>query len=249
MSRSSKISLLISPGLLAVAALLAVVVTSLFSPNQANGGQENSQHVQGIDVSHFQGVIKWPEVASDRYLFAIAKATGGETYVDPQFHSNWHGMRANGIIRGAYHFFYATDDAKKQAENYLTTVGSLKYTDLPPILDVEITDHTKASVLLDKVIVWLEIVAQRTHRTPIIYSDVYFAKAYLNDPRLSKYPLWIADYSSKPSELPSPWQKRGWALWQYSQKGKVKGIEGNVDMDEFNGDLKAFAAFIQQTGH
>ncbi|MFT4923982.1 MAG: lysozyme [Phenylobacterium sp.] len=208
---------------------------------------DSTTPIQGIDVSHYQGTVHWSKVAADKLPFAIAKATGGETYTDPNFHNNWHGMRENGIIRGAYHFFYAGDDPVDQALNYLKTVGSFKKTDMPPLLDVEITDGVAADELLKRVLVWLAEVEKRTGRIPIVYSDVYFGQTYLTSPELAKYPLWIADYSADVQGVPSPWQQKGWSLWQYSQSGKVDGIEGDVDMDQFNGTLAEFKAFIATT--
>lgn len=203
--------------------------------------------LQGIDISHFQGDVNWQVLAKDNLDFVFVKATGGETYVDPKFSSNWHALRTVNITRGAYHFFYASDDGKRQAEHFLKTVGHLKPTDLPPVLDVEITDHSDAQTILTGVLAWLETIESEIGRLPIIYSDVSFAKQYLNDEKLSKYPLWIADYNKTLAPLPSAWQQNGWAFWQYSQSGHVLGINGNVDKDVFNGDNDAFATFIQST--
>jgi GH25 family lysozyme M1 (1,4-beta-N-acetylmuramidase) len=128
----------------------------------------DSDITYGIDVSYFQGTINWSALKKDTLDFVIVKATGGNTYIDPQFHTNWNSLRENQLIRGAYHFFYADDDPKSQAKHYLNTVGLLKSTDLPPILDVEITDHQTADILLTRVLEWLETVEQATKRRPIL---------------------------------------------------------------------------------
>lgn len=204
------------------------------------------REVHGIDVSHHQGLVSWEDVAeSKKIVFAIAKATGGETYTDPQFAFNWHGIRATGLVRGAYHFFYAVDDPQKQLDNYLSAVGSFKATDLPPLLDVEITDNVTTEVLVEGVLQWLQLAEQATKRTPILYSDLSFAQQYFQDPRFSKYPLWTADYGPSVSNLPKPWQH--WSIWQYSQNGTVDGVQGEVDLNKFYGNLTDFRHFIKQS--
>ncbi|OUR97575.1 hypothetical protein A9Q81_12945 [Gammaproteobacteria bacterium 42_54_T18] len=112
------------------------------SPSKSsNLGKTNRPHSRGIDVSHYQGVINWGKVARSDISFAYVKATGGETFTDPQFHNNWNLIRTTKIYRGAYHFFFAHDDPKKQADHFLSTIGDLREQDLPPMLDVEISDH------------------------------------------------------------------------------------------------------------
>lgn len=83
----------------------------------------------------------------------------------------------------------------------------------------------------------------------LLYTNPNFGKQYLSAPRLTKYPLWIADYESKTPPLPTPWKTTGWTLFQYSQSGKVKGVNGNVELDKFDGNLKQFERFIQQSNH
>ncbi|MGI0116765.1 glycoside hydrolase family 25 protein [Zooshikella sp. RANM57] len=210
--------------------LIATTLTLVFntSPLFAGGG---NKLIHGIDVSYYQGTINWKKVAKNNIDFAFAKATGGVFFTDPQFENNWHGMRAVGIKRGAYHFFYASESAQEQARHFLNTIRKLTPTDLPPVLDVEILDNTEPALLRQRVITWLKIVEERTQKTPIIYSDLYFARQYLNDPRLSKYPLWVADYSKQLGALPSVWRQQGWLFWQHSENGRVPGVNGAVDLD------------------
>ena len=198
-----------------------------------------------MDVSYFQGAVRWEDVSQDGVVFAYAKATGGLGFVDPRFTQNWHGMRSEEILRGAYHFFYAAEDGKAQAEHFLKTVGPLRPHDLPPMLDVEVADHTEKDTLVAGVLAWLEHVETETGRLPMIYTDPGFGDSYLDDPRLKKYPLWIAEYGPKVTSVPAPWKESGWSIWQHSQAGEVHGISGKVDLDIFTGDLdrlKAFAA-------
>jgi len=56
----------------------------------------------------------------------LIRATSSTSYVDPKFVENWAGARAEGILRGAYHYLFAGQDAKKQADSFIATVGSDK---------------------------------------------------------------------------------------------------------------------------
>ncbi|WP_420590834.1 glycoside hydrolase family 25 protein [Bacterioplanoides sp.] len=202
---------------------------------------------KGIDVSHYQGEVLWHRVAASGKSFAIAKATGGENYTDPSFTNNWYGIRRHELIRGAYHFFYAGDDPEKQAEHYLDTVGQIRKNDLPPILDVEITDEMSPELLIEHTLIWLETVEKATKRKPIVYTDSAFGQEFLTDPRFGHYYLWLADYSNENPPAPQAWKKKRWFLLQHAQNGKVDGIKGNVDLSHYRGSLANLKAFIQQS--
>lgn len=205
-------------------------------------------YLSGIDVSHFQGSINWSLVAKNQVAFAYIKATNGESFIDPRFHANWVEARIANLYRGAYHFFLAADDPKKQAEHFVKAVGSLyRKHDLPPMLDVETSDHTSNKILQERALVWLETVERELGVRPILYTDNGFADGVLTDRRFSRFPLWIAEYSEKVKQLPKPWKRSGWVIWQHSNKGRIEGIKGDVDLDRFNGDLDELKEFIEES--
>ena len=194
--------------------------------------------VQGIDVSHFQGVVDWQQVAQAGMSFAFAKATEGITYTDPQFATNWAGIQAAGLLRGAYHFFEANDDATAQAQHFLSAV-QLAPGDLPPVLDIETTAGVSDQQIWSGVSAWLQIVEQETGRQPILYTAPGFWSSHEPDLTLTSYPLWLADYAAEPV-LPNGWTS--WLFWQHSQTGSVAGVTGAVDLDYFNGTLEQLHA-------
>lgn len=178
--------------------------------------------------------------------FVFVKATGGTTFIDPEFGNNWQGAREAGIVRGAYHFYYAKDDPNTQAQHFAQTVARLKEDDLPPVLDVEITDGSTKQELLEGVILWLKTVEQKLGRKPIIYTDHAFANEYLTDQRLADYVLWIANYDVPAPALPNLWKAKGWKFWQHSQKGTLDGITGSVDLNIFDGSADDLQKFIKE---
>ena len=195
-------------------------------------------NAQGIDVSHYQGTVSWPQVRQAGIEFAFAKATDGLTWTDPQFAVNWPGMKAAGVLRGAYHFFEPADDAAAQAQFFLDTV-QLAAGDLPPALDVE-TAGSSAAALWQGVETWLQTVAAATGAQPFLYVDPTFAAEYAIPASLAAYPLWIADYGVDQPTLPVGWSS--WLIWQHSESGTVPGVAVSVDLDLLDGPIAKLVA-------
>ncbi|HYL16259.1 MAG TPA: GH25 family lysozyme [Terriglobales bacterium] len=207
----------------------------------------------GLDVSHHQGSVNWHVVAEAGVSFAFAKATDGDTFVDPQFDSNWIGMKNSGIARGAYHFFRPTRPVDAQVDNFVRTVGEIGDGDLPPVLDTEEapTPHGDSwedipgDERVPMVINWLQSIEAKLGRKPIIYTRRGFVSLELpNATPLGSYLVWIAHYTTKPSPaFPDIWSN--WSFWQYSEAGKVDGIAGPVDLDRFNGSATDLEKLIR----
>ncbi|MEC0125362.1 GH25 family lysozyme [Paenibacillus pabuli] len=197
-------------------------------------------NVQGIDVSRYQGKIDWLAVKADKREFAFIKATEGQTYTDPNFVANVKGALSAGLMVGTYHFLRATSAAaaKAEAAHYaksLEEIGGAKALQLPPVMDYENNPNgiskTQINIVAKAFLTELE---RLTGVKPIIYTGNSFASNF--DSGLSGYDLWIARYSNTkvPDDQPA-WKT--WTIWQYSDAGKVPGIVGNVDLNEFNGSL------------
>jgi lysozyme len=199
----------------------------------------------GVDVSHYNGTINWANVKAAGIVFAYAKATEGTTFTDPQFSANWPGMKAAGVVRGAYAFFHANLDPTTEADHYLSVVGTLQPGDLPPMLDVEVTDAQPAAVIAANVNIWVDHVQAATGLAPLIYTSPSFWTGSVGDSIVSPaVPLWIANWQVTCPSLPAAWTD--WAIWQYSSTGTVAGISGAVDLDEFNGTMSDLLAFADQ---
>lgn len=206
----------------------------------ATGPAPDGGLVRGIDVSHWQGAIDWRAVEADGIAFAFAKATEGATFTDPAFTANWAGMGGTRILRGAYHYFRPQTDAAAQAAHFLRTV-QLGASDLPPVLDVEVTDGRDRATLVAGVLAWLDAVERGTGKRPIVYTYQNFYDTYLAG-SLAGYPLWIARYGGVAPSL------SGWTFWQYSDAGSVAGVPAAVDLDRFNGSEAELRAFVQAQG-
>ncbi len=207
-------------------------------PNQPTGYNEGD--IRGIDVSHFQGVINWQKVAASNVAFAYTKATDGIGAQDTFFTSNYAGIKSNGILRGAYHFFRPQLDAQAQADSFLHVVKQLEPGDLPPTLDVEVNGNKSASLIVKGVTTWIAAVEQALGRTPIIYTNAAFWNSQVGgSSAFAEHPLWIAQYTSRPKpNIPQGFTN--YTMWQFTSTGvhAVNGINGaGLDLDRFNGTL------------
>lgn len=196
--------------------------------------------VPGIDVSMYQGSIDWRAVAASGIAFAVTRIGDG-TYQDPTFATNWNGIKAAGLIRGAYQFFEPGVDPLAQARIVVAKVGRLGAGDLPVMLDVEATGGQSPETITARIHQWIDAVAAGTGKTPYIYTGSYFWDASVRSADFASLPLHIAWYGTQCPGLPNVWSR--WTFHQYSSTGRVSGIAGNVDMDVFNGTLAQLAAF------
>lgn len=189
--------------------------------------------VHGIDVSHYQSYINWDTVAAQDVRFAFMKATEGHTFVDTMFCYNWEQTERAGIKRGAYHFFRPTLNARTQAMNFRDNV-TLRTGDLPPVLDVEVIDGASKAEIIIGMQTWLSLTELHYGIRPIIYTNLKFYNKYLVG-YFDEYVMWIARYND--SAQPKLAAGKDWHFWQYGNKGRLKGIKGDVDFNVFSGNI------------
>lgn len=208
----------------------------------------NEFSTRGIDISHWQGEIDWAAVKHSGITFAFMKATDGHGFVDKRFSENWTRSKAEGLLRGAYHFFQPTIDPREQASLFAESVD-LDADDLPPVLDLEHHDKVTSANLIQGAKTWLSEVQNRLGRTPIIYTGPSFWNTFMKNrlgqapPWTAEHPLWIAHYTQLPQPIiPKGWSR--WTFWQHTDRGSVDGIKAQVDMDWFNGGLDDLQEFV-----
>ena len=88
----------------------------------------------------------------------------------------------------------------------------------------------------DVALAFLNEVHRRTGREPAIYCSASTARDDY-DSRLASYSLWVADYGAREPESNDIWET--WAGWQYSDRGRVDGVDGNVDLDLFTAEMRS----------
>lgn len=192
--------------------------------------------IKGIDVSKHNGTINWNKVKSSGVKFAIIRGGFGNTTVDPKFKNNIEGAIAAGLDIGVYWFSYAinTTKAKEEAKKCLDVLKPYKSKITYPVFfDFEydsVNYAKKQGVTVTKTLasnmakVFLSEIKSAGY-IPGLYTNLDFSNRYFTEDILNTYDTWIAQYSSKCSYTGK------YAMWQYSEKGKVAGINGNVDMN------------------
>ncbi|MDX8362980.1 GH25 family lysozyme [Cytobacillus sp. IB215316] len=187
-------------------------------------------NVKGIDVSHWQGKIDWKDVRSDGIEFVYIKASEGSTIKDPNVESNYNAAKQAGLKVGFYHFGHPSQSATKEVKWFLSVISHFN-NDLPHVLDIEQKENLDKTDVTNYCEQWLSTIKDLTGKDPILYTYVSFAKENFNN-SLSKWPIWIAHYGVDTPENIGIWEK--WSIFQYTNTGSVKGVEGKVDMDEMD---------------
>lgn len=194
----------------------------------------NNYSVFGLDVSLYQGDIDWQKLTEKQKIdFVFIRATAGNNRLDSKFEYNWEQAKKHNVLRGAYHYYRPNENSREQAEKFISNV-IIEKGDLPPVLDIE--EYSKVQTirsLKNGLLNWLNIVEEHYGVTPILYTyNRFYLNLFANDSRFDKYPVWIAWYNVKrnPDEIMDKWY-----FWQFTDKGKVEGVNGYIDINIFNG--------------
>ncbi|AAF85191.1 glycoside hydrolase family 25 protein [Xylella fastidiosa] len=198
---------------------------------------------KGIDISQRNGEIDFTKVREAEIGYVFMKATEGATFQDPNYARYRCDVLSAGMTLGAYHYFRAlssTPEAQKDnIVNVLTQNGfnsSCEYF----ALDVELIGNESATpeVMADNLNKLLLLLGEECifgDRKPLIYCSPNFWDNRVDGDRynFSEYPLWIAHWDVDEPRIPQTWSKacKSWSVWQYSSKGSIPGINGDVDLN------------------
>ena len=181
---------------------------------------------EGLDLSHHNGPVDWGRLGTQPFEFVYLKATEGTDHTDQQFQANWQGATRLGWQVGAYHFYLLCRDGAAQAENFIRQV-EVRAGTLPPAVDLEHAHNCAArggrDAALSELRVFLGALEAEYGAAPVIYTTPAFHSEWLAGEGFEAHPLWIRSLDGPP--------QGPYAIWQYSMKGKVKGVEGPVDLN------------------
>lgn len=205
----------------------------------------------GVDVSSHQGEIDWNELARTQ-RFAIVKLSEGRTHKNPGRIERYAGAKRAGLTVGAYHYAKPlTDrgikDAEAEAQHFmslLNAVGWERGVDLAPVLDLEDGDSRDDQYNVDWGISFLQRIEKELKVRPILYTGKWFYDSYMRGASkssieiISKYPLWLAHYSTMFGKDPEkgPWKE--WSILQWTGSARMKGIEKKADRNFICGGQK-----------
>lgn len=184
----------------------------------------------GIDISNYQKDINWDATANDPNIkYVYVKATEGATHKQHRYRRNIEHARQRGVKVGSYHFMTTTAPIRKQFENFIS-VALPNEQDLVPLLDVEKRDGWTIKQLQDSVMLFAQLLEEHYGCKPMIYASSSYFNNYLG-PSFRSYPLFIARYSKSEPQLS---YGAKWILWQFSDRGRIDGIDALVDLSRFN---------------
>lgn len=194
---------------------------------------------KGVDVSRHQGIIDWDKFLEDEHSdFVIIRAGFGNNNIDAQAVRNVAECERLGIPYGLYWFSYAlTPEMARREAEYLSDFASGIKPLYPLVYDFEydsVAHAVKNGVKISRDFV-LNCTEQFCHRLEelgfyaMFYcNNDYYQRYYQASKVAEKYDMWYARYASSPG--------RPVTLWQTSESGKVKGIQGKVDLDQTERD-------------
>lgn len=200
------------------------------------GGEVTSY--KGIDVSKFQGKIDWKKVAEDGVKFAFVRVgfrgygEKGVLAEDETARDNLKGANDAGIKVGVYFYTQAItrEEAIEEVNMVLDMIAPYQI-DCPVVIDVERVSSASgrmnaldAQTRTEIVKTFCESIDAAGYH-PMIYHNLEMAAVMLDIAELEKYDKWFAYYKN---EFYYPY---AYQVWQYSDKGRVQGISGDVDMN------------------
>lgn len=193
--------------------------------------------IPGVDVSSYQTDIDWEKVKESGIDFAMVRVgyrgwSSGELDLDDCFKEHIEGALAAGLDVGVYFFSQAltVDEAIEEAHY---TIEQIKDYDIscPVVFDWEEVEaeNARTNEMNMRILTSCAEAFCRTVEDAGYEGGIYFNQAYgyeqLNLYSLKDYTLWLAEYADYPTFL------YDFQMWQYTNEGKVPGIEGNVDLN------------------
>ena len=185
--------------------------------------------MKGIDISTHNGSIDFNAVKNSGVEVVIIKATEGVDFIDNMVNQHYTGAKNAGLNIGFYHFMSEKTDPYRQAEDFYNCIKDKSY-NVIPTLDIEVNNYGRsAAEITDRCLTFLNRFKELSGKDCMIYTGGYFGRDNL-DSRIKNYPGWIAHYGvSQPMET-------GFRVvgLQYTETGRVNGVNGNVDINNFN---------------
>ena len=199
----------------------------------------------GIDVSKHNGSINWNSVKdSGKVDFVVMRAGYGKlvSQKDPKFEEYYSACKKLGIPIGCYWYSYAKTIAEAQTEArvFLDVIRGKQF-EFPVYLDLEEESQFRLGKNTCSAIAeaFLEIVEKAGYFVGI-YSSKSGLENYIDASIRKKYSVWVAHVNVQKTSYSMPFD-----MWQYSWKGRIDGISGDVDC---NYCYKDFPAIIKNAG-
>lgn len=197
-------------------------------------------NLKAIDVSSNQGKPDWTKVSKSGVKAAILRIHQ-KTGLDASFEHNYKGCKSNSILVGGYKYSYALTPAQAvdEAENVIAALAG-RGLDFPIFYDLERDQQwSLGKQAIENIAVSFLTRIKKAGYKVGIYCNTDWYNSYLSD-NLKKYDLWLANYPDNDTGIIQERLRPSVGVgWQYSERGKVSGIVGNVDMNVFYTDYRS----------
>lgn len=204
--------------------LLTAAMLGMIPAQSAQAVTASGAIARGIDVSKYNGTVNWGQVAAAGIKFAFIKAGSTNSGIDPQFAANITGAQAAGIKTGVYIYSYATTPEQAANEANLVLQWIAPYTvNYPVVLDIE--DKCQKGLsnqqLIDIINAFCTIIDAAGYY-PMVYT---YKNMFTQRMDNAGWDRWVAQYADVCET------NNNVCFWQYSSKGSVSGVGGNVDVN------------------
>lgn len=205
---------------------------------EAVTGWEGDPPYRYIDVSRYQGLIDWAQVAAAGYKGAMLKTVSTNRklskradglYIDPTFEDNYKNAKTAGLDVGVYYYTYATSEAMADAELALLRQAVRgKELTLPVAVDVEENKLKPMSTLdLTNLTAYALEQVERMGFYAQLYTYTHYSNMELDMGRLAnRWDVWLSDTTGR-----TPAVGYHYNAHQHTSEGSVPGISGNVDLN------------------
>ena len=204
--------------------------------------------LRGIDTSKWQVGLSDSAIAAD---FIIFKATEGVGYVDPDCAPSYAEAKAAGKLLGVYHF--ARPDGNDPISEANFFVDNIKGYIGEAVLVLDWETEPKGNVAWAKQ--WLDHVVALTGVHPMIYMSASVVNEHDWSSVAADYALWVARYWDMATDvnydmtnagpLPDVNWPNGYAMWQWTSRGRLNGYGGDLDCNVFYGSADNWRAFAR----
>ena len=190
----------------------------------------------GIDVSKYQPSINWSSVKASGIDYAIIRcgyrgSSTGALIQDPYFTSHIKGAKAAGLKVGVYFFTTAMSETEAVEEASMCAALCSGYgLSYPVFMDCESSNragyNNMSAAQRTAIIKAFCNTLKSAGLTPGVYANKTWFTEKINTSELGGVKIWLAQYNAA-----GPTYSGHYDLWQYTSKGSVDGISGNVDMN------------------
>lgn len=184
-----------------------------------------NNYIRGIDVSAVQPPnINFKALYDSNVKFCIIRCGVGNDGTDHLFASNVKAAKAANIKTMCYHVVYPLhDDPAHPNRNpidqarlhFKAANGEIACCDFEwPAPEDWTKNNVNADFIREWLFKYLEEYSRLSGRLMVLYTYPYYAQSVKLDARFAKYPLWIASYQPNAPQVPAPWGKDDWIIWQ-----------------------------------